>query len=60
MEQAADVLSISARSAYRRWEFAGAWLYRHIRDESARARRMTSVGEETHEVLGSELADPSH
>ncbi len=36
VEQAAEILGISARSAYRRWEFARAWLYRHIRDESAR------------------------
>ena len=36
MEQVAEALCISARSAYRRWEFARAWLYRHIRGEPAR------------------------
>jgi RNA polymerase sigma factor (TIGR02999 family) len=36
MEQAAAVLGISVRSAYRRWEFARAWLFRRIRDEPAR------------------------
>jgi hypothetical protein len=29
-EQAADVLAISARTAYREWAFAKAWLYREI------------------------------
>jgi RNA polymerase sigma factor (TIGR02999 family) len=36
MEQAAAVLGISVRSAYRRWEFARAWLFRRVRDEPAR------------------------
>lgn len=31
LEQAAELLGISARTAYRRWEFARAWLYRRIR-----------------------------
>jgi RNA polymerase sigma factor (TIGR02999 family) len=30
IEQAADVLAISARTAYRDWAFAKAWLYREI------------------------------
>lgn len=37
IEQAAEILGISARSAYRRWEFARAWLFRHIRDGSTSA-----------------------
>ena len=32
IEQAAEVLAISARTAYRDWAFAQAWLYREIRD----------------------------
>ena len=32
VEQAAEVLAISARTAYRDWAFAQAWLYREIRD----------------------------
>jgi RNA polymerase sigma factor (TIGR02999 family) len=32
IEQAADALAISARTAYRDWAFARAWLYREIRD----------------------------
>jgi RNA polymerase sigma factor (TIGR02999 family) len=32
IEQAAEVLAISARTAYRDWAFARAWLYREIRD----------------------------
>jgi RNA polymerase sigma factor (TIGR02999 family) len=31
IEQAAEVLAISARTAYRDWAFAQAWLYREIR-----------------------------
>ena len=31
IEQAAEVLAISARTAYRDWSFAQAWLYREIR-----------------------------
>jgi RNA polymerase sigma factor (TIGR02999 family) len=29
-EQAADVLGLPARTAYRTWSFARAWLYRHL------------------------------
>jgi RNA polymerase sigma factor (TIGR02999 family) len=36
MEQAAEVVGISARSAYRRWDFARAWLFRYIRAEPTR------------------------
>jgi RNA polymerase sigma factor (TIGR02999 family) len=32
IEQAAETLGISSRTAYRDWAFAQAWLYRHIRD----------------------------
>jgi RNA polymerase sigma factor (TIGR02999 family) len=31
IEQAADVLGLSARTAYRDWGFARAWLYRALR-----------------------------
>jgi hypothetical protein len=31
IEQAADVLGISPRTAYRNWAYAQAWLYREIR-----------------------------
>jgi RNA polymerase sigma factor (TIGR02999 family) len=31
VEQAAEVLGVSARTAYRDWSFAQAWLYREIR-----------------------------
>jgi RNA polymerase sigma factor (TIGR02999 family) len=33
MEQAAEILGISVRTAYRRWEYARAWLHRHVRQE---------------------------
>jgi RNA polymerase sigma factor (TIGR02999 family) len=33
IEQAAEVLAISARTAYRDWAFAQAWLYREIRGQ---------------------------
>jgi RNA polymerase sigma factor (TIGR02999 family) len=32
VEQAAEVLAISTRTAYRDWAFAQAWIYREIRD----------------------------
>ncbi|HEV3448577.1 MAG TPA: ECF-type sigma factor [Gemmataceae bacterium] len=32
IEQAAEFLAVSARTAYRDWAFAQAWLYREIRD----------------------------
>jgi RNA polymerase sigma factor (TIGR02999 family) len=32
LEQAAEVLGLSARTAYRDWSFARAWLYRVLRD----------------------------
>ncbi len=32
IEQAAEVLGISTRTAYRDWSFAQAWLYREVRD----------------------------
>ena len=31
IEQAAEVLALSARTAYRDWAFARAWLYRAVR-----------------------------
>jgi RNA polymerase sigma factor (TIGR02999 family) len=33
IEQAAEVLAVSPRTAYRNWAFAQAWLYRDIRGE---------------------------
>jgi RNA polymerase sigma factor (TIGR02999 family) len=33
IEQSAELLSLSARTAYRDWAFARAWLYRQIRGE---------------------------
>jgi RNA polymerase sigma factor (TIGR02999 family) len=35
IEQAAEALGISSRTAYRDWAFAQAWLYREIRDADA-------------------------
>jgi DNA-directed RNA polymerase specialized sigma24 family protein len=34
MEEAADLLGISPRTAYRVWSFAKAWLYQHLGRES--------------------------
>ena len=33
IEQAAEVLAVSPRTAYRNWAFAQAWLYREVRGE---------------------------
>jgi DNA-directed RNA polymerase specialized sigma24 family protein len=30
IEQAADLLGLSARTAYRNWQYARAWLYRRL------------------------------
>lgn len=39
IEQAAQALAISERTAYRDWAFAQAWLYRAIRGEAPRAEK---------------------
>jgi RNA polymerase sigma factor (TIGR02999 family) len=34
LEQAADVVGVSARTAYRNWAYARAWLFRQLQNES--------------------------
>ena len=34
IEEAAEILDISVRSAYRNWSFARAWLYRFLHDDA--------------------------
>ena len=33
VEEAADIMEISARSAYRIWSYARAWLFRHLQED---------------------------
>jgi RNA polymerase sigma factor (TIGR02999 family) len=37
LKEAADVLGMSHRTAYRTWAFARAWLFRHLGDDQSRA-----------------------